>query len=267
MKFFKTHLSLILPLLFMMFAFEFILITNAALKHYEEIISKDYNIIVVSKIELDQNVLKSKIPFFAKLELLDPKHLIERLKNDISEKNLKVLQDSIPKFYTLQLDSLPNQNELNSIKKHLLDIVGVTKVETFSKTHDKIYSLLILVKFIFWLFLCIIILLAFILFLKQMRIWLYEHTDRIEIMCLFGAPFWFRSFMLYKIVVIDCLLAFIFLLVFFTQLFDLYIKEYFKIIDIVFPPINFILHLSLIFLATLLVCLLCVNWVMFKVKR
>ncbi|HEG8209561.1 TPA: ABC transporter permease, partial [Campylobacter coli] len=29
MKFFKTHLSLILPLLFMMFAFEFILLTNA----------------------------------------------------------------------------------------------------------------------------------------------------------------------------------------------------------------------------------------------
>ncbi|ELZ1689473.1 cell division protein FtsX, partial [Campylobacter jejuni] len=38
MKFFKTHLSLILPLLFMMFAFEFILVTNATLKHYEELV-------------------------------------------------------------------------------------------------------------------------------------------------------------------------------------------------------------------------------------
>ena len=62
MKFFKTHLSLILPLLFMMFAFEFILITNATLKHYEELVNKDYNIIVVSKTELDQNVVKTKVP-------------------------------------------------------------------------------------------------------------------------------------------------------------------------------------------------------------
>ncbi|MBM0636607.1 ABC transporter permease [Campylobacter sp. VicNov18] len=268
MKFFKTHLSLILPLLFMMFAFEFILITNATLKHYEELANKDYNIIIVSKIELDQNILKSKIPFFSKLESLDPKNLIERLKNDISEKNLKVLKDSLPKFYSLKLQTLPNQNELNSIKSHLLNIVGITKVETFSKTHEKIYSLLILVKLIFWLFLCIIILLAFILFLKQMRIWLYEHTERIEIMCLFGAPFWFRSFMLYKIVVVDCFIAFVILLAFFTQIFDLYIiEENFKILDIVLPPINFVLHLSLIFLVTLLICLLCVNSVMFRVKK
>ncbi len=52
MKFFKTHLSLILPLLFMMFAFEFILVTNATLKHYEELVNKDYNIIVVRKLNL-----------------------------------------------------------------------------------------------------------------------------------------------------------------------------------------------------------------------
>ncbi len=93
MKFFKTHLSLILPLLFMMFAFEFILVTNATLKHYEELVNKDYNIIVVSKTELDQNVVKTKVPFFAGLESLDPKDLIDRLKNDVSEKNLKVLKD------------------------------------------------------------------------------------------------------------------------------------------------------------------------------
>lgn len=268
MKFFKTHLSLILPLLFMMFAFEFILIINASLRHYEELVNKDYNIIVVSKTELEQNVLKTKIPFFSGLEPLDPKDLIERLKNDLSEKNLKVLKDSLPKFYTLKLNSLPTQNELNSIKNQLLSIGGITKVETFAKTHDKIYSLLILMKFVFWFFLFIIILLSFVLFLKQMRIWLYEHTERIEIMCLFGAPFWFRSFMLYKVVMLDCFIAFAILLAFFTQIFDFFIiQESLKAADIIFPPINFILHLSLIFLATLFICLLCVNLVMFKVKR
>lgn len=106
------------------------------------------------------------------MEPLDPKDLIDRLKNDISDKNLKVLRDSLPKFYSIKLDYLPTQNELNTIKNQLLSIPSISKVETFAKTHDKVYSLLVLMKFVFWLFLFIIILLSFVLFLKQMRIWL-----------------------------------------------------------------------------------------------
>ncbi|EAB5281713.1 ABC transporter permease [Campylobacter upsaliensis] len=268
MKFFRTHLSLILPLLFMMFAFEFILFSNATLKHYEKIVNKDYNIIVTSSVSLDENTLKTKLNSFVSFELLDPKNLIERLKNDISDKNLKLLRDSLPKFYSIKLDYLPTQSELNEMENQLLSIKGISKVETFAKTHNKVYSLLVLMKFIFWFFLFIIILLSFILFLKQMRIWLYEHTQRVEIMCLFGAPFWFRSFMLYKVVIVDCLIAFIILLVFFTQIYHFsLIQESLRAVDISLPEINFALHLSLIFLGTLSVCLLCVNFVMFKVKK
>ena len=119
-----------------------------------------------------------------------------------------------------------------------------------------------------WFFAIIVIILSFILFLKQMRIWLYEHTQRVEIMCLFGAPFWFRSFMLYKIVFVDCFIAYFTLLIFFTQIYDLKaIKESLKAVDIILPNINLFLHLSSIFLVTLLICLLCVNSVMFKVKK
>ncbi|EOV9223947.1 ABC transporter permease, partial [Campylobacter upsaliensis] len=75
MKFFRTHLSLILPLLFMMFAFEFILFSNATLKHYEKIVNKDYNIIVTSSVSLDENTLKTKLNSFVSFELLDPKNL------------------------------------------------------------------------------------------------------------------------------------------------------------------------------------------------
>ncbi|MCE7161606.1 ABC transporter permease [Campylobacter coli] len=268
MKFFKTHLSLILPLLFMMFAFEFILLTNATLRHYEELVNKDYNIIVASSAELDKNVIKTKLSSFSSLEPLDPKDLIDRLKNDISDKNLKVLRDSLPKFYSIKLDYLPTQNELNTIKNQLLSIPSISKVETFAKTHDKVYSLLVLMKFVFWLFLFIIILLSFVLFSKQMRIWLFEHTERVEIMCLFGAPFWFRSFMLYKIVVLDCFIAFIILFVFFTQIYNLSIvQDSLKAVDIILPPINFIVHLGVIFLVTLFICLFCVNSVMFRVKK
>ncbi len=268
MRFFKTHVSLILPLLFMMFAFEFILLTNSTLRHYEKLVNKDYNIIVTSTSNLDEKLIKTKISSLVSLELLDPKNLIERLKKDISDKNLNVLRASLPKFYSIKLDHLPNQNELNEIKNKLLSTVGISKVETFAKTHDKVYSLLVLIKLVFWLFLFIIILLSFVLFLKQMRIWLYEHTQRVEIMCLFGAPFWFRSFMLYRVVFVDCLISFLILLLFFTQFYNLsFVQESLRAVDIILPSVNFILHLGGIFLMTLFVCLICVNFVMFKVKK
>ncbi|MCH5336098.1 MAG: ABC transporter permease [Campylobacter sp.] len=268
MRFFRTHLSLILPLLCMMFAFEFILLINSTLNHYEKLVNKDYNIIVTSTSKLDENLIKTKIDSFVSFELLDPKDLIERLKKDISEKNLKILRDSLPNFYSIKLNNLPNQTELNEIKNQLLSLPSISKVETFSKTHDKIYSLLVLVKLVFWLFLFIIALLSFVLFLKQMRIWLYEHTQRVEIMCLFGAPFWFRSFMLYRVVFMDCLVSFLILLLFFIQIYNLsLIQESLKAVDIILPPINFILHLGGIFLFTLFICLMCVNFVMFKVKK
>ena len=268
MRFFRTHLSLILPLLFMMFAFEFMIIINSTLNEYEKNLSKDYNIIVASSNELNKNIIKTQIPSLVSLKLLDPKDLIERLKNDISDKNLRLLRESLPKFYSLSLDYLPTQSELADIKNKLLKIYGVKKVETFSKTHDKIYSLMVLTEIVFWFFLVIIIMLSFILFLKQMRIWLYEHTQRVEIMCLFGAPFWFRSFMLYKIVFIDCFIAYLFLLIFFNQFYNLsIIKNSLKMVDITLPNINLFLNLSSIFLVTLAVCLLCVNSVMFKVKK
>lgn len=268
MKSFKTHLSLILPLLFMMFAFEFILLTNATLNYYERLINKDYNVVVVSSVELDKTSMKTKIPSLLDLEALDPKNLIDRLKNDVSDKNLKTLRQILPKFYSLKLDHFLTQIELDELKNKLLSINGISKVETFAKTYNKVYSLLVLIKFVFWLFLFIIILLSFVLFLKQMRIWLYEHTQRVEIMCLFGAPFWFRSFMLYRIVFVDCFIAFVILLLFFTQIYKLsLIQESLKAVDITLPAINFILHLSLIFLVTLIVCLVCVNSVMFRVKK
>lgn len=268
MKSFKTHFSLILPLLFMMFAFEFILLTHSTLSHHEELVGKDYNIIVASSSKLDESVIKGKVSPFVGFEILDPKDLIERLKRDISDKNLEILKDSLPTFYSLKLDHLPTQAELSQIKNQLLSIPGITKVETFAKTHDKIYPLLVLIKFIFWLFLFIIILLSFVLFLKQMRIWLYEHTQRVEIMCLFGAPFWFRSFTLYRVVFVDCFISFLILLLFFTQIYHLpLIQESLEAVDIILPPVNFVTHLGLIFLGTLLICLMCINFVMFRVKK
>lgn len=268
MKSLKTHLGLILPLLFMMFAFEFILFTNASLKHYENLLNQDYNIIIASSSELDMQSLKPYVNELSTLVPLSVEGMLERLKNDISKNNLANLEKSLPKFYSLKLKNLPSQNEIEKIKTNLSKLPSIIKVESFSKTYEKVHILLVLIQFVFWFFLFIIILLSFILFLKQMKIWLFEHTERVEIMCLFGAPFWFRSLMLVKIVFVDCFIAFLILLLFFTQIYELdVIKSALKALDLSLPQINFLLQLSIIFVFTLVVSIFCVLFVMFKVKR
>ncbi|TXE81513.1 ABC transporter permease [Campylobacter peloridis] len=268
MKSFKNHISLIFALMVMMFAFEFLIITNKTIDHYEKLLNKDYNIILVSKGHIDKKSVQEQINHFQSLEILNPNEMLERLKNDISAKNIEVLRATLPKFYTLKLNKLLSEDEINNLKEKLLKNSNIIKVETFAKTHTKIYKLLVLTKFLLWFFLFIIILLSFVLLLKQMKIWLFEHTQRVEIMCLFGAPFWFRSFMLYKIVLIDCFIAFLILVLFFTQVYDLQsIKLALQSVDISLPKINIFIHLFMIFLAMLFVCFLCVNFVMFKVRK
>ena len=268
MKSFKTHLSLILPLLFLMFAFEFLFIINQTLKHYETLVNERYSIIIASTTPQEQSKLKAQIPSINAVQSIDTKEFIGRLKNNLSASNLATLEKNLPKFYKISLNHFPTQSELNDIKTKLLKLSGISKVEVFLKTYDQIYTLLSLMKFVFWFFLLIIIMLSVVLFFKQMRIWLFEHTERVEIMCLFGAPFWFRAFMLYKIVLVDCFIAFVILLVFFTQIFSLsFVQKSLEFTGISLPDMNFILHLIVSFVITLILSLLCVNSVMFKVKR
>ena len=74
--------------------------------------------------------------------------------------------------------------------------------------------------------------------------------------------------MLYKIVFVDCFIAFVILLVFFTQIFSLsFVQKSLAFAGVSLPEMNFFLHLGVIFLITLASSLLCVNSVMFKVKR
>lgn len=152
MKSFKTHLSLILPLLFLMFAFEFLFIINQTLKHYETLVNERYSIIIASTTPQEQSKLKAQIPSINAVQSIDTKEFIGRLKNNLSASNLATLEKNLPKFYKISLNHFPTQSELNDIKTKLLKLSGISKVEVFLKTYDQIYTLLSLMKFVFWFF-------------------------------------------------------------------------------------------------------------------
>ncbi|WP_180379305.1 cell division protein FtsX [Campylobacter lanienae] len=207
MRSFKSHISVIFPLVILLFAIEFSLMLGKFVSDYEFKMTSDYNIIIVSEIELNDNMLIPIIPTFASLTTLDANLILNRLKNDISAKNISVLKSILPKFYSLKLTNFPSKDVMVNIKANLSKIQGVKRVETFSKTHDQVYNMLILSKNIAEYFAILVGLLGLVLVFKQMRIWLYEHKRRVEIMTLFGAPYWLKSAMLYKLSIIDSIIA------------------------------------------------------------
>ncbi|MGM9997661.1 cell division protein FtsX [Campylobacter lanienae] len=207
MRSFKSHISVIFPLVILLFAIEFSLMLGKFVSDYEFKMTSDYNIIIVSEIELNDNMLIPIIPTFASLATLDANLILNRLKNDISAKNISVLKSILPKFYSLKLTNFPSKDAMVNIKANLSKIQGVKRVETFSKTHDQVYNMLILSKNIADYFAILVGLLGLVLVFKQMRIWLYEHKRRVEIMTLFGAPYWLKSAMLYKLSIIDSIIA------------------------------------------------------------
>ena len=128
---------------------------------------------------------------------------------------------------------------MQKIKDRISKISGVSRVETFSKTHNKIYKILQLVKNISAIFSALIGLIGLMLISKQMRIWLYEHKERIEIMTLLGAPSWLKSGALYKTALFDSFIATVSVVVFYLILPDLQpIKDAVTELNINFPAID-----------------------------
>jgi cell division transport system permease protein len=55
----------------------------------------------------------------------------------------------------------------------------------------------------------IIAVLGFLLIVKQLEVWKFEHSERMYIMELFGAPFWFKGAAIFKISFIDSFISFL----------------------------------------------------------
>ena len=268
MRSFKSHISVIFPLVILLFAIEFSLMLGKFVSDYEFKMTSDYNIIIVSEIELNENMLIPIIPTFASLTTLDANLILNRLKNDISAKNISVLKSILPKFYSLKLTNFPSKDAMVNIKANLSKIQGVKRVETFSKTHDQVYNMLILSKNIAEYFAILVGLLGLVLVFKQMRIWLYEHKRRVEIMTLFGAPYWLKSAMLYKLSIIDSIIATT-LVVIFYAIFPALPSFKSAIFAVGFdqPNLNLLSDATILFGVSIVVSVIAVSLVMLLSRR
>ncbi|MRI59115.1 MAG: cell division protein FtsX [Epsilonproteobacteria bacterium] len=236
MRSLKNHISLIIPLFAILFTVEFYLLIDKIIKNYEKYLSKDYSIVVVAKEPLKLENLRQKIEDVIKLKEVDSSLVLGRLKQTGIDLDPDQLKSYLPRFYKLYLSSFPSTQRLQSLKEELLQIEGIQRVETFTKTHEKIYKFLIFLNNISKFFLAIILVTGLMLVFKQIEIWNLEHSERMYIMALFGAPFWMRIAVLLKLSIIDTLIST--LLVYLIYLYLLnsnYLKELLGVEDLVAP--------------------------------
>lgn len=268
MKSLKNHLSVIFPLIVILLSLEFTFTLERVVKDYAKNLAQDYSIVVVSEKKISEKTFEKNLSDFQSSKLMDTKKILDSLKDEISSKNLLLLKVSLPKFYSIKLRSFPTTKRLQKIRKYLLKIDGVTQVETFSKTHDKIYNIFVIAKTTAYIFTVFVLIISYLLMLKQMRIWVYEHKERMEIMTLFGSPFWMKSITLYRSSVINSIIATLISAVAFAFVsYSNTLKNISLKIGVTLPKIP-ILHDSLLLLGIAIVfAMFSVSLVMFKIRK
>ena len=207
MKSFKNHLSLVVALLSILFSMQIFIIVDRSLEAYKENLANNYSIIVVSQKKLNNKSILALNPIISNASILSADNVIKRLNSGINAKNIELLKLTLPKFYKLNLTHYPSPSQIEGLRKDLLKNRAIIKVEDFSHSHDTTYKLLMLFKSVVFLFALVVFLVTTLLIFKELRIWQFKHNERMSIMGLFGAPVWLRSAVLFRLAIVDAIIA------------------------------------------------------------
>ena len=216
MKLLKSFFSFAFPLVVMLFMFSIYLVVTKVVDNYKENIINDYAIVVISNTPLSS--IDSLAGIDVKdIEPLSREKIIKNVHKNLSDSSIELLQKKLPYFYKIYLDEFPTTLKLDQIRKELMTISNIKKIETFSNDHNKLYSLLVLVQNIIFILFGAVLLLSILLLSKQIKIWFFEHNERITIIQLHGGSLLYSSKPIIKIIlssaVISSLLACIMLFV------------------------------------------------------
>jgi cell division transport system permease protein len=207
MKSFKNHLSLVVVLLSILFSIQIFIIVDRSIEAYKENLSNNYSVIVVSQKKLDNEIILGINNIISSSSELSVDSVIKRLNSGINAKNVELLKLTLPKFYKLNLTHYPSPKQIKNLRKDLLNNKSITKVEDFSHNHDTTYKLLLLFKNVVSLFAIVVFVVTTLLIFKELRIWQFKHSERMSIMGLFGAPVWLRSAVLFRLAIVDAIIA------------------------------------------------------------
>ena len=268
MKSISSHFSIFISSFVLLFSFQFTNVIKSIVNDYASKIVNDYAIVVVSSAELKEEELQKQIPEIESISEISSKKILDRLKNEMSSKNLALLQVALPKFYSLKLGSLPDKKRIETIKQKLSSITTISRVETFAKTHEKMFKMFLLLQAMVYIFTFFVACIAVLLILKQIRIWIYEHQRRMAIIALFGASFFMKSAMLYRMTLVDTLLSALCVCAFYDIVPRLPLAQaYAAELDVVLPSFNWLYEGSVLVGASFVFALIAVSIVARKIGR
>ncbi|MBV5321431.1 MAG: cell division protein FtsX [Sulfuricurvum sp.] len=207
MKSLKNHISLIVALFTVLFSVQIYVAVDRTIDAYENRLKNDYSIIVVSNKSLTPVEFKAMDSIIERSEPIATDQVLERLKGEMSPKNLELLKLTLPKFYRLYLSRFPTPAEISKLQNRLQKNSSIERVEGYAQTHDTVYKLMLLFKDVVQVFSIAIAAVTSLLILKEMRLWQFQHADRMSIMALFGAPVWLRSAVLFRLAIVDAIIA------------------------------------------------------------
>lgn len=207
MKSLKNHVSLIIALFTVLFSVQIYVAVDRTIDAYENRLKNDYSIIVVSNKTLTPIEFKAMDSIIERSESIATDQVLDRLQGEMSKKNLDLLKLTLPKFYRLYLNRFPTPKEISKLQKRLQKHSAIERVEGYAQSHDTVYKLMLLFKDVVQIFSIVIAAVTSLLILKEMRLWQFQHAERMSIMALFGAPVWLRSAVLFRLAIVDAILA------------------------------------------------------------
>lgn len=264
----KRYLSFSAPLVIMLFTFAIFISISKIVSNYEQSINNDYSIVVVSTSPL----IESKIKELSSINLkeivyLKREKILNDLQSNLSKGSFELLQKKLPYFYTIHLEQFPTSSLLKQIKIDLKTLSGIKSVETFSKDHDNVYSLLLLIKSITSSLFISIIIFTFLIMSNQVKIWYFEHKERLDIIKLHGGSIYYGAKPIIKTAFISSILSSLFIiLIIFLIKGNLHIFFTYEMIQIINTNLNQFtpFEISLVFLISSFLSLVTVFGILLK---
>jgi cell division transport system permease protein len=210
MKSLKNTLTFVIPLTVMLITFSIYLLTNNIVNTYKKKISNDYSIVIITHTPL----IKEKFDTIAgikvnRINTLSNESIINNVKSTLSDSSIDLLNKRLPHFYEIHLDSFPTSTELKKIRASLLNDKNIKRIEIFSKNHNKIYLLLLMINDIIIVLFGLILVFVVIILSKQVTIWFFAHNQRIMIFQLHGASILYSASPVIKHAIYGAFLSFL----------------------------------------------------------
>jgi len=219
MKSIKNHLMFILPLMAILLGVEFYLVFDRTTNSYEKGLKEGYSMLVVSKTPTSLKHLQTLNSQISSSQKIERKGIVSEIARGVSKTNEKKILQALPYFYSVHLSEYLSTSKLEQIKKDLEVDENIKRVETFGSAYSSSYRLFSFIKLSLKIFIVFMAIVSLFLVIKQMEIWKFAHRQRMQVMEIFGAPLMLRSGILFKVAIIDAILATIL-----TSLFFLYLK-------------------------------------------